>query len=161
MREMFGRWLYGDKTYYLAHISIGLIVMVGIAMLIHFALKQPLEIVLRLISDDAIGLSTSLLGFQLAGVAILISLDGNEKLSLLKQIDSETMIYKVFISSITMFLLSILLMLIYLNFFTGAEENLQLIQIQTIIGYCSIVAFSFGFFFLFSSIRLLKWFCSK
>lgn len=32
---------------------------------------------------------------------------------------------------------------------------------KLIIDYCSIITFFFGMIFLFSSIRLLKWFCSK
>lgn len=156
------RWIYGDYSFYVAHIFIGIIIMASIGALLRFAFKQPINVVLRLISEDTIGLSASLLGFQLAGVSILISLDGNKKLSLLREIESDTMIYRIFISSITMFLLSIILMLISLNFFPdGLVVAGKPLYGKLIINYCSVVSFLFGMVFLFSSIRLLKWFCSK
>lgn len=85
MGKKIGRWIYGDRSYYVAHILIGAIVMSAICALLHFLLKQPLNVVLRLISIDVVELSAALLGFQLAGVSILISIDGNRKLVLLKK----------------------------------------------------------------------------
>lgn len=113
MLKKFNRLIYGDHSYYIAHILLGVMIMVCIWLLFQFGFNQPIDIFLHLVSNDTVGLSASLLGFQLAGVSILISLDGNKKLCLLREIESDTMIYKIFISSITMFLLSILLMLIY------------------------------------------------
>lgn len=157
MFKKVNRLIYGDHSYYIAHIFIGIIIIACICLLLHFGFNQPIDIVLRLISNDTVGLSASLLGFQLAGVSVLISLDGNKKLRLLREIESDTMIYKIFISSITMFLISIVLMLISMNFFP-AEPN---ITGKLFIGYCSVVTFFLGMVFLFSSLRLLKWFCSK
>ncbi len=162
MKNRIGRWIYGENSYYIAHILIGAILMGCLWGLIYFVLKQPLNIALRLISNETVELSASLLGFQLAGVSILISLEGNKKLALLKKIESDTMIYKIFISSITMFLISVVLMLISMNLFpveTGMTENLLLGK--RFLDYCSIVTFFYGMVFLFSSIRLLKWACSK
>lgn len=162
MFKKINRLIYGDRSYYIAHVLIGIIIMVCIWLLLRFGFNQPTDIVLQLISNDTVGLSASLLGFQLAGVSILISLDGNKKLRLLREIESDTMIYKIFISSITMFLVSIILMLTSMNFFS-AEPNIadKLLCSKLFIGYCSVVTFFFGMVFLFSSIRLLKWFCSK
>lgn len=155
-------WAYGDHSYYITHILIGTFVMICVLSLLHFYFKQSIDIILCLVSNDTIELSASLLGFQLAGVSILISLNGNKKLKLLRQIESDTMIYKIFISSITMFLLSILLMLASLNFFPkGLVLEKKILYGKMIVSYGSIVTFSFGMVFLLSSIRLLKWFCSK
>lgn len=159
MGKIIGRWIYGDRSYYLAHILMGVIVVSAICALLHFLLKQPLNIVLRLISIDVVELSATLLGFQLAGVSILISLDGNRKLTLLEEIDSDTMLYKVFISSITMFLFSIILMLASLNLFS--ELGIEFEKYKLIIDYSSVATFVFGIVFLLSSIQLLKWICSK
>ena len=164
MFKKINRLIYGDHSYYIAHILIGIIIMVCIWLLLRFGFNQPTDIVLHLISNDTVGLSASLLGFQLAGVSILISLDGNKKLRLLREIESDTMIYKIFISSMTMFLLSIMLMLMSLNLFAFTDESNvteMLLHSKSIIDYCSIVTFFFGMVFLFSSIRLLKWLCSK
>lgn len=163
MFKKLNRLIYGDHSYYIAHILIGIIIMVCIQCLFQFGFNQSTDIVLHLISNDTVGLSASLLGFQLAGVSILISLDGNEKLRLLREIESDTMIYKIFISSIMMFLLSIVLMLISMNLFP-AEPNIigeGLLCGKLFVNYCSVVTFFFGMVFLFSSIRLLKWLCSK
>lgn len=162
MKNRIGRWIYGDHSYYIAHIVVGAIIMGCIWGLIHFIFKQPLNVVLRLISNETVGLSASLLGFQLAGVSILISLEGNKKLALLKEIESDTMIMKIFISSISMFLLSIILMIMSLNFFEDSIEIVNFIwYCKTMIDYCSVIFFVLGIVFLFSSIRLLKWFCAK
>lgn len=162
MLKRINRWLYGNRSYYVAHILAGIIIMACIWALLQFAFNYPIDNVLHLISDDTIGLSASLLGFQLAGVSILISSDGNKKLSLLREIESDTMIYKIFISSITMFLLSIILMLISLNFFLDESDMVEKLSCsKLIIDYCSIATFFLGMVFLLSSIRLLKWFCSK
>ena len=162
MFKKINRFLYGDHSYYIAHVLMGIIIMACIWLLIRFVFSQPTDIVLHLISNDMVGLSASLLGFQLAGVSILISLDGNKKLNLLREIKSDTMIYKIFISSIMMFLISIVLMLIFMNLFP-TEPNIagKLLYGKLLVGYCSVVTFFFGMVFLFSSIRLLKWFCSK
>lgn len=159
MRRKIGRLLYGDDTYYIAHILLGIVLMTCIAVLMHFIFQQPLNVVLCLISDDIVSLSAALLGFQLAGVSILISLDGNKKLALLKEIESDTMIMKIFISSISMFLFSIILMLMSQKLLPNVEGDF--LWIKTFIDYGSVVFFFFGLIFLFSSIRLLKWFCSK
>lgn len=159
MGKKFGRWVYGDKSYYFAHILIGCILLVGIWIIVHFILKQSASIALLLISEDTMGLSASLLGFQLAGVSILISLGGNKKMSLLEEINSDTMIYKVFLSSITMFLASIILMLLSLNFLPKSEITPSCFKM--VIDYCAVVTFIYGIIFMFSSIRLLKWCCSK
>lgn len=162
MFKKVNRLIYGDRSYYIAHILISIIIMTCTCLLLHFRFNQPIDIVLHLISNDTIGLSASLLGFQLAGVSILISLDGNKKLCLLREIKSDTMIYKIFISSITMFLFSIVLMLISINF-VPVESNItrEVLCVKLIVDYCSVVTFCFGMVFLLSSIRLLKWFCSK
>lgn len=162
MFKKINRLIYGDHSYYIAHIFIGIIIMACMWLSLRFGFNQPTDIVLQLISNDTVGLSASLLGFQLAGVSILISLDGNKKLRLLREIESDTMIYKIFISSITMFLVSIVLMLTSMNCFP-ADPNIvgKLLCGKLFVGYCSIVTFFFGMVFLFSSIRLLKWFCSK
>lgn len=47
MMKKFGRWLYGDRSYYLAHIVIGTFFMVCIGVFIHFGLEKPLDIVLE------------------------------------------------------------------------------------------------------------------
>lgn len=159
MRKKIGRLVYGDNSYYFAHILIGCILMSGIWAVVHFIFKQSIDIALQLISEGTVGLSASLLGFQLAGVSVLISLDGNKKLSLLKRIGSDTMIYKVFLSSITMFLASIVLMLLSLNFFLQSE--VAPLCFKMVIDYCAVVTFVYGMVFMFSSIRLLKWCCSK
>ena len=162
MKNKIGRWLYGDRLYYIAHIAIGIMIMGCMWGLIHFVFKQPLNVALRLISNETVGLSASLLGFQLAGVSILISLEGNKKLALLKEIESDTMIMKVFISSISMFLFSIILMLMSLNLFENTIEVINVLwYCKKIIDYGSVVLFIFGMIFLFSSIRLLRWFCAK
>ncbi len=162
MLKKIKRLIYGDNSYYIAHILIGIIFMACIWLLLRFGFNQTTDIVLHLISNDAVELSASLLGFQLAGVSILISLGGNKKLHLMQEIESDTMIYKIFISSITMFLISIVLMLISMNLFP-AEPNMagKLLCGKLFVGYCSVVTFFFGLVFLFSSIRLLKWICSK
>lgn len=162
MFKRVNRLIYGDHSYYIAHIIVGIIIIAFIWLLFRFGFNQPIDIVLHLISNDTVGLSASLLGFQLAGVSILISLDGNKKLRLLREIESDTMIYKIFISSITMFLISIVLMLISMNLFP-VEPDIpgKLLCGKLFVGYCSVVTFFFGMVFLFSSIRLLKWFCSK
>lgn len=162
MFKKINRLIYGDHSYYIIHILIGIILLICIWLLLRFGLNQPTDIILYLVSDDTVGLSASLLGFQLAGVSILISLEGNKKLRLLREIESDTMIYKIFISSITMFLISIVLMLMSMNLFP-AEPNIagKLLCGKLFVGYCSVITFFFGLVFLFSSIRLLKWFCSK
>lgn len=161
MMKKFGRWLYGDRSYYLAHIVIGTFFMVCIGLFIHFILEKPLDIVLKVISDDTIALSASLLGFQLAGVSILLSLGSNSKLETLRDISSDSMVYKIFLSSVSMFLLSIMLMIAVLNLFKNLPLSSRSLQVKSIIGYASVASFAFGMIFLFSSIRLLKWCCSQ
>ena len=159
--KKFGRWLYGDRSYYFAHIVVGTFFMVCIGSLIHFSLEKPLDIVLEIISDNTIALSASLLGFQLAGVSILLSLGNNSKLETLREIDSDSVIYKIFLSSVSMFLISIILMMAVLNLFKNLPPSTASLQIKLVIGYASVISFAFGMVFLFSSIRLLKWCCSK
>lgn len=165
MFKKINRWLYGDHSYYITHVLIGIVSMACVWwLLIHVGFNQPICIVSNLISNDTINLAASLLGFQLAGVSVLISLDGNKKLCLLRKIESDTMIYKIFISSITMFMLSIILMLISRSLFVGADKsNIPriLFHIKSIIDYGSVATFFLGMIFLFSSIRLLKWLCAK
>ena len=161
MMKKFGRWLYGDRSYYLAHIVIGTFFMVCIGLFIHFSLEKPLDIVLGIISDDTIALSASLLGFQLAGVSILLSLGSNSKLKTLRDISSDSMVYKIFMSSVSMFLISIILMMATLHLFKNLPLSPRSLQIKSIVGYASVVSFAFGMVFLFSSIQLLKWCCSK
>lgn len=159
MRKI-GKLIYGDKSYYWAHAFIGIVVIAVVCAFEHFILSQPLNVFLNLISGETIGLSASLLGFQLTGVSVLISFEGNKKLSLLRKIESDTMIFKIFISSTNMFLLSIITMLISLNLFS--EQSLGCCSnIKGFVDYISVVFFVYGFVFLFSSIRLLKWFCSN
>ena len=162
MFKKINRWIYGDRSYYIAHIFVGIVVMACIWLLIRYGINQSTDAVLNLVSNDTVGLSASLLGFQLAGVSILISLDGNKKLRLLREIESDTMIYKMFISSITMFMISIVLMLISMSLYP-AEPNIteKLLRGKLLVGYASVVAFFYGLVFLFSSTRLLKWFYSK
>lgn len=156
LRKLRG-WVYGDKSYYLAHLIIGVVVIALIRICFDHVLEQPIAVILELISDNTVSLSAALLGFQLAGVSVLIALDGNKKLSILKEIESDTMVYKVFLSSIIMFLVSIVLMLVYLYVFAN---EMACIIIKNGIGYASLITLLFGFVFLFSSIRLLKWLCS-
>lgn len=149
--------LYGDKSYYFSHLLLGTVIAITITLFILFVLKHPARVMLQLISDETIALSAALLGFQLAGVSVLIALDGNKKLSLLKEIESDSMLYKVFLSSITMFLISIVTMLFYLYILGEAGACTPLFY--GVIGYGSLLALLFGFVFLFSSINLLKWLC--
>lgn len=161
MIKKFGRWLYGDKSYYFAHIVIGVLFMAFIGSFIYFGLNRPLDVVLEIISDNTIALSASLLGFQLAGVSILLSLGSNSKLETLRDISSDSMVYKIFLSSVSMFLISIILMIAELNLFKNLPPSPRSLQVKSIIGYASVASFAFGMVFLFSSIRLLKWCCSK
>lgn len=155
MKRNIGRFVYGDSTYFVAHIIIGVIAAALIVLTLFFAFGKSYCVVLNIISYETIALSASLLGFQLAGVSILIASTGNKKLQLLAGIQSDIMIYKVFVSSISMFLVSILLMLISLNLLVGTEEKFA--QGKEFVDYCSVATFFYGMIFLFSSIKLLKY----
>lgn len=54
MFKKVNRLIYGDRSYYIAHILISIIIMTCTCLLLHFRFNQPIDIVLHLISNDTI-----------------------------------------------------------------------------------------------------------
>lgn len=117
------------------------------------------NIVYSIINNDTIALSTAIAGFVFAGMSIFISMDGSKKMSLIKSIGKDNIIYNILISSIVFFVISLLLMLIDINVLVFDPEKILLTQkiLKNIVEILSLYTFLLGFIFFFSSIKLIYW----
>lgn len=153
MMEKINKLLYDDRFFAIIHWIVGILIMGIVCILLKKSEIIPIGNFSLLVNTDIISLSATIAGFELAGVALLISLNGNNKFQDIKSIGSDKTIYKLFFHSIILLTLSILLMIsdIYL-FQTVGQEFLMY---KSVMGYCSVLLFGQGLVFFLSSIRML------
>lgn len=86
-------------------------------------------------------------------------MDGSKKMSTIKSIGKDNIIYNILIASIVFFVISLLLMLIDINILTFDMTKILLVQkiIKVITEIVSVYAFLLGFIFFFSSLKLIYW----
>lgn len=147
------RLLYHDKYFALFHWLAGMILMALIYCIIQMSAIVPITKVSSLVNTDVISLAATISGFELAGVALLISLNGNRKFQSIKEIGSDKTIYKLFFHSIILLTLSLLIMILDINLLDTVTANYA--KIKKYIEYLSVLLFGQGIVFFLSSIRML------
>lgn len=145
--------LYHDKYFALFHWVFGSILLGLICCAIHFSGIAPLSKLTSLVNNDVVSLSATISGFELAGVALLISLNGNQKFKAIKDIGSEKTIYKLFFHSIILLTLSLLVMVIDINLLKAIPKGFATAKL--LIEYFSVLLFGQGIVFFISSVRML------
>lgn len=147
--------LYG-KYWFCVHLTIMFIFNAFvIAIFKHFNIINN---VFALINYDIVSLSGTIAGFEFAGVSILISLSGNQKLQILKDINSDKIIYQIMIYSLFFLIISIVFMVIDINIFDLTEmTNEYYNELKYIIEVISIITLELGYMLFVSSIQLLAW----
>ena len=158
MVNKINNWIYGNHFFF-AHFLICSVLcgmFVGVVSVFNLF---PLEKFSELVNSDIISLSATVAGFEFAGVSILISLDGNKKMQVLKKIDEDSIIYKIFIYSIVAFLISIIIMVSDINLLKYVNVDYSLLR--HIFQSISIYFFALGFLFFLSSMKLMSWMLKK
>lgn len=145
--------LYHDQYFALSHWIAGSIILGAICCGIHFSGIAPLSKLIALVNNDVVSLSATISGFELAGVALLISLNGNQKFKAIKEIGSDKTIYKLFFHSIILLTLSLLVMVIDINLLKAVPKDYA--QAKLLIEYFAVLLFGQGIIFFVSSIRML------
>lgn len=157
MKEKYEREIYGEH-WIIAH---GFMSIVAVALILCFMklCNIQFEKIFSIISENTISLSTAIAGFVFAGMSIFISMDRSKKMSTIKSIGKDNIIYNILIASIVFFVISLLLMLIDINILTFDMTKILLIQkiIKVITEIVSVYAFLLGFIFFFSSLKLIYW----
>lgn len=157
MKEKFERKIYGEH-WIIAH---GFMSIVAVALILGFMklCNIQFEKIFSIINENTISLSTAIAGFVFAGMSIFISMDGSKKMSTIKSIGKDNIIYNILIASIVFFVISLLLMLIDINILTFDMTKILLVQkiIKVITEIVSVYAFLLGFIFFFSSLKLIYW----
>lgn len=158
MADKINKWVYGDHSFLVHFLICCVLCGVFVAIISLFKLF-PLEKFSELVNSEVISLSATVAGFEFAGVSILISLDGNKKMQVLKKIDGDTIVYKIFIYSIVAFLISIIIMISDINLLKHVKVDYSLLRY--ILQSISIYFFALGFLFLLSSMKLMSWMLKK
>ena len=146
-------WLYHDKYFAFFHWMAGAIIMGIISFLIIDTGIISLGKITLLVNPEVISLSATIAGFELAGVALLISLNGNKKFQSIKDIGSDKTVYKLFFHSIILFTVSLIFMLADTTMLIDIPQ--EHVAIKEVIEYLSVILFSQGFVFFLSSMRML------
>ena len=158
MSDKINNWAYGKHSLF-AHFLI-CIVLCSVFIVIVWGLRLfELKKFTELVNIDIINLSATIAGFEFAGVSILISLDGNRKMQLLKKLDNDRIIYKIFVYSIATFLLSIIIMIADINLLKYIKTDYALLR--HILRIISIYFFALGFLLFLSSMKLTSWILKK
>lgn len=145
--------LYHDKYFACFHWAVGIIIMAIVYLVIKQSEIVPISKIALLVNSDVISLSATIAGFELAGVALLISLNGNQKFQSIKEIGSDKTIYKLFFHSIILLTLSLLIMIIDINLLEQVSE--AYVRTKKYIEYFSVALFVQGIVFFLSSVRML------
>lgn len=157
MKEKYERKIYGEH-WIIVH---GFMSIIAVAFILGFMklCNIQFEKIFSIINEDTISLSTAIAGFVFAGMSIFISMDGSKKMSTIKSIGKDNIIYNILIASIVFFVISLLLMLIDINILTFDMTKNLLVQktIKVITEIVSVYAFLLGFIFFFSSLKLIYW----
>jgi hypothetical protein len=157
MKEKYEREIYGEH-WIIAH---GVMSIVAVALILGLMklCNIQFEKIYSIINENTISLSTAIAGFVFAGMSIFISMDGSKKMSTIKSIGKDNIIYNILIASIVFFVISLLLMLIDINILTFDMTKILLVQkiIKVITEIVSVYAFLLGFIFFFSSLKLIYW----
>lgn len=155
MGDKFNRLIYNEKFCIVIHSAICIAICVLIFAIVWFSKIVSVHKLLDFVNSDIVNLSATIAGFEFAGVSIFISLEGNKKMQILKKLDGDKIIYKIYIYSIVSFLISIILMVLDINLLTSIECTYLWVRIliQTI----SIYMFLLGLTFFLSSMRLISW----
>lgn len=116
----------------------------------------PLCKLLSIINNDTTMLSASIGGFLFAGMSILISVNDNKKLAILKELGKENIIFRILICSILCFMISMVLMVIDIKLFSFDSNVIEIIP-KTIKGVSetlSLFILWVGLVYLFSSLKI-------
>ena len=149
-------FLYG-KHWKLAHILASAVlagIIVGVLSVFNISITK----ITSIINNNTIALSASIGGFLFAGMSILISINDNKKLSALKEFGGEKIIFRILISSILCFIISMVLMIADVEILFFDAEKIR--KAQEILKYCieasSLISLLMGFVFLFSSLKIFN-----
>lgn len=151
------RTFYGNK-WFLSHIVLSLLIAAVYFVALRFC-NIDYNKTLSIICSDTISLSAAVAGFVFAGMSIFISMEGSKKMTTIKSVGKDNIIYSILISSIVFFVLSLLLMGLVLTVFdiTVEEISTKQIVIKSIIEWSSILSLLLGFVFFLSSVKLVYW----
>lgn len=157
MREKLYRRIYGDR-WFLMHFIVSLVLC---AIYVLFLRLSNIEIssTLSIINGDTISLSAALAGFVFAGISIFISMEGSKKMDTIKSIGKANIIYSILIASVVFFVISLLLMGVYLTVLNIKADTITLRQefIKAILGWGSIYSLLLAFVFFLSGLELIRW----
>lgn len=151
------RSFYGNK-WFLWHFVLSLTIAVA-----YFVVLKICDIdynkTLSIICSDTISLSAAVAGFVFAGMSIFISMEGSKKMTTIKSVEKDNIIYSILISSIVFFVISLLLMGLALTVFNVSIEEIsdKQIVVKSIIEWTSILSLLLGFVFFLSSVKLVYW----
>lgn len=157
INEKIIRSFYGKK-WFLFHFVLSLLVAV-----VYFVALKLCDIdynkTLSIICSDTISLSAAVSGFVFAGMSIFISMEGSKKMTTIKSVGKDNIIYSILISSIVFFVISLLLMGLVLTVFNISIEEISTKQIviKSIVEWTSILSLLLGFIFFLSSVKLVHW----
>lgn len=157
MSEKLYRRIYGDR-WFLMHFIVSLVLC---AIYVLFLRLSNIEIssTLSIINGDTISLSAALAGFVFAGISIFISMEGSKKMNTIKSIGKANIIYSILIASVVFFVISLLLMGMYLTVLNIKADTITLRQefIKVILGWGSIYSLLLAFVFFLSGLELIRW----
>ncbi len=147
--------LYGTHWLFMHLIVIAIF---NILIILLFSYLGTIDNVFKLINYDIINLSGIIAGFEFAGLSIFISLEGNKKIQILKDIDCDRVIYQIIIYSVLFLVVSIILMVIDINIFNLIDStNILYTILKRFVDVVSIIALELGYMLFISSIKLLSW----
>ena len=147
-----------DEQWFWIHMLTSICVSVIGYFIMRFC-NIKINAIYSIINNDTIALSAAMAGFVFAGMSIFISMDGSKKMSLIKSIGKDNIIYNILISSIVFFVVSLLLMLVDINVLIFDIEKILFTQkiFKSIVEIIALYTLLLGFIFFFSSIKLIYW----
>ena len=147
-----------DEHWFLLHILTSICVS-AIGYFIMRSCNINIKAIYSIINNDTTALSAAMAGFVFAGMSIFISMDGSKKMSLIKSIGKDNIIYNILISSIVFFVVSLLLMLVDINILVFDIEKILFKPeiLKSIVEIIALYTLLLGFVFFFSSIKLIYW----
>lgn len=154
------RVLYG-KCWLFFHTLFSILISFMLVAILAL-LRLDINILKSLINNDTVSISAELAGFVFAGMSIFISLDGNKKMSTIKKVGKDNIIYCILILSIVLLVLSVVLMLIDINVLN--DNNIVTIQqsvVKDIIQWISLYCMLSGFLYFMSSLQIVFWIFKK
>lgn len=158
MIDKIERKIYG-KHWFLAHTIISMLIVCIISLLMALC-DLNFNQLLSLINDNTVSTSAAIAGFVFAGVSIFISMEGSKKMTAIKSIGKDNVIYHILACSIIFFTLSLMLMIIRINVLNISPEEITRNQdvVKSIIEWSSLYGFLLGFIYFLSSLKLISWF---